>query len=182
MLISNQRISQSADTELGAKVWLMTFTILCLSLSQRRASFLLCPSSLFSTAFFLPHYPLTPSFPSPLFFPASVSTLPRLRTQRSPNLSASPRHSSLPSVDPFFHPNGITSEHVSPSLLSTISPLIAGKLMKWSTRMTHPCSLFLYLQCLHPFILKPALSKYLFACVRVVLSPSVCGFAPKILF
>lgn len=54
--------------------------------------------------------------------------------------------------------------------------------MKWSTRMTHPCSLFLYLQYLHPFIPQPALSKYLPACARVVLSPSVCSFAPKILF
>lgn len=160
----------------------MTFTILCLSLSRRRASFLLCPSSLFSSAFFLPHYPLTPSFSSPLFFPASVSTLPQLCRQRSPNLSAPPCNFFLPSVEPFFHPNGITSEHVSPSLLSTIPALIAGKLMKWSTRMTHPCSLFLYLQCLHPFIPKPALSKYLFACIRVVLSPSFCTFAPKILF
>lgn len=158
----------------------MTFTILCLSLSRPRASFLLCPSSLFPSAFFLPHYPFTPSFSSPLFFPSSASTLPWLCRQLCQSLSAPPCHFSLPSIELFFHPNGITNEHVSPSLLSTIPPLIAGKLMKWSTRMTHPCSLFLYLQCLHPFIPKPTLSKYLFACVHVVLSPSVCSFAPKL--
>lgn len=156
----------------------MTFTILRLSLSRPRASFLLCPSSLFPSAFLPAPLPLTPSFSSPLFFPASVSTLPRICRQRSPNLSAPPRHFSLPPVEPFFHPNGITGEHVSPSLLSTRPALKAGKLMKRSTRMTHPCSPLIH----SVFIPSPALSKYLFACVRAVLSPTVCGFVPKILF
>lgn len=48
-------------------------------------------------------------------------------------------------------PNVLTSEHVSLSLLSTIPPLIAVKLMKWSTRITSSSHL-----CLTHSILIPS--------------------------
>lgn len=100
-------------------------------------------------------FPSAPSLPPPspfphfhpLFFFSAGPTFFFLSSTSLPMFSV-PLSITLLCLSPFCitlsQPNGITSEHVSLSLLSTIPPLIAEKLMKWSTRMT-PSS--------HPFLI-----------------------------
>lgn len=85
-------------------------------------------------------------------------------------LSSSPGYFPLPCCITFSQPNGITSEHVSLSLLSATPPLIARKLMKQRTRTTPSSFCFLPIVSFIPFALTP-FSKYLFPGVPVDFFP-----------
>lgn len=126
----------------------MGFTILILF---QRCFFLLHSLSFFHRL--LPRSP-HPTFifilPPPFFPPPACPTLPSCPQPPSPLslcLSASPCYFSLPPslCITLSQPNGITGEHASLSsfALSTISSLIAVKLMKWSARMTPSFDRFL---------------------------------------
>lgn len=116
------------------------------------------------------------------FPPASSPTFPHFQALFPPSCSvlSSITVFSLPFIFTWLflsaccttlsQPNGIASEHVSLSLLSTTPALIARKLMKQRTRLTPPPpSSFCFVAFL-PFAQTP-FPKYPFSCVPLVFFP-----------
>lgn len=114
-----------------------------------------------------------PLFPLPIhFFPPSLFSVPFIFTWLFPSACCIT----------LSQPNGITSEHVSLSLLSATPPLIARKLLKRRTRTTPSSFCFLPIVSFIPFALTP-FSKYLLPGVPVDFFPWLdYYFSPFLIF
>lgn len=99
---------------------------------------------------------LAPLTLSSFFLPLQLICCPQPPSRLPMWLSATPRHFFLPPflcITLFSLMGSLVNMSLSLDLLFTISSLIAVKLMKWSTTMTHPfrCSL----PCLQSFMPHP---------------------------